>query len=601
MKKPRGFGPPAGAQANPRKLTPEDLGGALELALQYCQAGQWSQAEAILQQILQVQPGHPDALLNLGVLVCQRGDTATAVDFATRATRSDPGFVEAHYTLGRFLEAQEKLDEAAASYRQALALRPGYAEAHYNLGLVLNRQGELQQAATSHRAALALVPDFAEAHNELGIILEAQGEPAEEVACYRRALVIKPDLAEAHNNLGVLLETQGNLEEAAANCHRAIALRPDSAQFHYNLGRVLMAQQKLEMAEARYRQALSLKPDYAEAHDNLAGTLLELSRFTPALDAYRQALRLKPQAAQTHCNYALALLLTGDLEAGWAEYEWRWHQQLPADISERPVWDGSPGLGTILLYSEQGLGDTLQFIRYAPLVKAQGVRVVVACDPSLTSLLASCAGIDDVVASGSALPDFDAYVLMMSLPHRFSTRLDTIPATVSYLRAPACRLPPAQQAHLSRASGLKIGLVWSAKFRHSLDYKRYCPLAHFEPLLRTGASFFSLYRGERLADLEPYQGQIVELGSHFEDFGDTAWAIAQLDLIITVDTSVAHLAGAMGKPTWVLLPCVPDWRWLLGREDSPWYPTARLFRQPRPGEWAPVLEQVYEALKAFEP
>ncbi|MBC8120986.1 MAG: tetratricopeptide repeat protein [Gemmatimonadaceae bacterium] len=598
MKKPKGFGQPTGLH-NTQKRTPENLEGALSIALQHCQAGQWPQAEAILHQILQVQPGHPDALLNLGVLVYQRGDTTTAVDFATRATRSDPGFVEAHYTLGRFLEAQEKLDEATASYRQALALKPGYAEAHYNLGLVLSRQGEPQQAAASHRAALALAPDFAEAHNELGIILEVQGEQAEAAACYRRALAIRPDLAEAHNNLGVILVAQGKLEEAAASCRQAIALKPDSAQFHYNLGRVLMAEQKLEMAEACYRQALSLKPDYAEAYDSLGSTLLELSRFTPAMDAYRQALRLKPQAAQTHCNYALALLLTGDLQAGWAEYEWRWHQQLPADISERPRWDGS-GQGTILLYSEQGLGDTLQFIRYAPLVKARGARVVVTCDPSLKTLLASCAGIDDLVTSGETLPDFDAYVLMMSLPHHFGTRLDTIPGA-PYLTPTTCRLPLAQQAHLTRASGLKIGLVWSAKFRHSLDYKRYCPLAHFEPLLRTGASFFSLYKGERLADIEPYRGQIVELGSHFQDFGDTAWAIAHLDLVITVDTSVAHLAGALGKPTWVLLPCVPDWRWLLGREDSPWYPTVRLFRQPRPGEWAPVLEQVNKALEVFEP
>lgn len=598
MKKPKGFGRPTGAH-DTHKRAPENLERALNLALQHCQAGQWPQAEAILHQILQVQPGHPDALLNLGVLVHQRGETAAAVDFATRATRSDPAFIEAHYTLGRFLEAQERLGEAAASYRQALALKPGYAEAHYNLGLVLNRQGESRQAAASHRAALTLAPDFAEAHNELGIILEGQGEQAEAVACYRRALAIRPDLAEAHNNLGVILEAQGNLEAAAASCHQAIAIRPDSAQFHYNLGRVLMAQQKLELAEACYRQALSLKPDYAEAHDNLGGTLLELSQFTPALDAYRQALRLKPQAAQTHCNYALALLLTGDLETGWAEYEWRWHQQLPADISERPCWDGS-GTGTILLYSEQGLGDTLQFIRYAPLVKARGVRVVVVCDPSLETLLASCAGIDDLVTSDKALSDFDAYVLMMSLPHRFGTRLDTIPSA-PYLTPTACRLPPAQQAQLTRTSGLKIGLVWSAKFRHSLDYKRYCPLAYFEPLLSTGASFFSLYKGERLGDLEPYRGQIVELGSHFQDFSDTAWAIAQLDLIITVDTSVAHLAGTLGKPTWVLLPCVPDWRWLLGREDSPWYPTVRLFRQPQPGEWAPVLEQVYKALETFEP
>ena len=479
---------------------------------------------------------------------------------------------------------------------------------HANLGNALKDQGKLDEAVACHRQALALKSDDAKAHNNLGVALKDQGKLDEAVACYRRALALKPDYAEAHNNLGIALGEERKLDEAIACYRRALALTPDFAEAHHNLGHVLSDQEKLDEAVASYRRALALKPDYAEAHNNLGVALNHQGKLTEARACYRQALARKPDYAEPRWNQCLLTLLSGDFERGWAEYEMRWQakQHFQRRDFAQPLWDGRPLAGrTILLHAEQGLGDTIQFVRYAPHVKHEGGTVLLECPAELVRILQSCAGIDRVLTPGCPLPPFDVHAPLLSLPRILQTTLRTVPAAIPYLHADAA-LTRSWQQELGGTEQFKIGIVWQGNPRfgkpacRSADQKRSIPLAQFEPLARVpNVRLFSLQKGygtEQLAGLQSVRG-IVELGDRLGDFMDTAAVMMNLDLIISADTSPVHLAGALGRPVWAALPLVPCWRWLLEREDSPWYPTMRLFRQKRFGEWDEVFERMASALR----
>ncbi|AGY59094.1 tetratricopeptide repeat protein [Gloeobacter kilaueensis] len=509
----------------------------LELARQYFQAGDLDRAALLFAQVLQTHPEQLGALNGLGVVAFQRQEFATAAEWFTRALAVEPHSAKVQTNLGNALMALEQLEEALVCYQKAIALDADFALAHFNLANLLVRQEQFAEAMAEYRHTVALKPDFLEAHLRLAGILRNLGKMDEEVAVYRDAIALNPEMAELHNELGDALESQGEWE-AAACC---------------------------------YREAIRLWPDWAEAH----------------------------------CNYASLLMLRGDLRAGLAESEWRW--QTPLFLkSERtfgkPAWDGSDLAGKrILVRAEQGFGDMIQFVRFASLLKARGATVIFESYAPLLSLLSSYSGIDELVLCGAPLPPYDLHAAMMSLPLLLDvgTTLETIPAQVPYLYSPArCKLPLELQAALSAPAPLKVGIVWAPALRFSIDYQRYCPLEHFESLLKTpGVAFFSLYKGERTTELAPYGERIVDVGTHCTDFADTAWAIDRLDLVITVDTAAAHLAGALGKPVWLLLSFVPDWRWLLERTDSPWYPTACLFRQPAPGDWAAVLASAAATLR----
>jgi predicted negative regulator of RcsB-dependent stress response len=433
--------------------------------------------------------------------------------------------------------------------------------------VALVEQGKLTEAVASYQQALRLKPDYAEAQCNLGMALADQGKLTEAIACYQQALRLKPDLAEAHCNLGVALAQQGELGEAM-RC---------------------------------YQHALRLKPDYAEAHGNVGVVRAEQGKLTEAVADYQQALRLKPDYAAAHLNLAQIWLLKGEFDRGWAEYEWRWkHRGFSPPPYPQPLWDGSSLQGrTILLFAEQGLGDTLQFIRYAPLVQRRGGNVIVQCQEPLQRLLATCAGIDHQVVAGRALPFFDVRAPLLSLPLLFRTSLATIPPNIPYLLA-----DPALRAHwqqeLSGLREFKVGITWRGNPEHKRDQRRSVPLLAFAPLAAVpGVRLVSLQKGpgrEQLPDLADRLG-LLDLADRLEDFADTAAVLTNLDLVITVDTAVAHLAGALGVPVWVALPLVPDWRWLLEREDSPWYPSMRLFRQSAWGDWAGVFERLTEALR----
>jgi tetratricopeptide (TPR) repeat protein len=377
--------------------------------------------------------------------------------------------------------------------------------------------------------------------------------------------VLKPGLFEAHNNLGTALQLLGRMEEAEASYRRTVALNPGFAQAHNNLGAALAALDRGEEAEACYRRALALKPDLASAHMNLG----------------------------------IARLRLGDFEQGWREYDWRLQTaEFRSSVRSQPLWTGGPLTGkTILLYAEQGMGDTLQFLRYCPLVAAKGARVVLEVQPALARLAAGTAGAGAVLAAGEALPEVDLCCPLLSLPQRLGTGLESIPADIPYLCADSA-LARRWAREIAPAPGLKVGLVWAGHPDHKNDRNRSVALERLRPLLATkGVSWFSLQVGGRAAEIGGLPpGTIADLSARLEDFAETAAAISHLDLVISVDTAVAHLAGALGRRCWVLLPFLPDWRWLQAREDSPWYPSVRLFRQQRSGDWDTVVARAAEEL-----
>jgi hypothetical protein len=384
-----------------------------------------------------------------------------------------------------------------------------------------------------------------------------------------------------------------------------VRLKPDFAEGHNNLGLALAERGDFAAAEGCYEQALRLHPRYAEAHTNLGSAFKEQGRLEEALACYELALALDPDAVSTRWNRSLAWLQLGNYAQGWPEYEWRWRRQgTPPRAFAQPRWDGAPLQGrTILLHGEQGLGDMLQFVRYAPLVKERGGTVLLAAPPGLVSLLSSCPGVERVVPENEALPPFDAHLPLMSLPAVFGTTLATVPAAVPYLAAEPERLARWRE-RLAGVPGFKVGTAWQGNPRHQWDRHRSFPLAQLEPLAHVeGVTLVSLQKGpgsEQLA-LPGDRFPVLDLGPELDGGGaafvDTAAVMCCLDLMVCCDTAVAHLAGALGVPVWVALAAVVDWRWLLGREDSPWYPTMRLFRQDRLGKWAPVFVRMAAALE----
>jgi tetratricopeptide (TPR) repeat protein len=585
--------------------------------------GQLREAAASYRQALRVKPHYAEAHNNLGIVLREQGELEEAATSYRQALRLRPDYAEAHNNLANALRDLGRLDEAVAGYEQALRLKPDYAEAHSNRGIALRDLGRPDEAVASHQQALRLRPDYAEAHNNLGVALKdlgrldeavssyrealrlrpkyveaydnlatalrRQGKLEEAVAAAREAVRLKPDHAEAHNGLGTALLEQGRLEEALAHVREALRLKPNFAEAYTNLGNALMEQGRLEEAAASHQEALRLKTNYSEGHSNLAVLLMEQGKLDEAAASHQRALALQPGSPAMHKNLAITWLLMGDFERGWPEYEWRWKcEEASPPPFPQPPWDGSDLRGrTILLHAEQGLGDTLQFVRYAPLVKRRGGTALVKCQQPLVRLLRTCAGIDRLAASEADLPPFDTHAPLLSLPRIFQTTLATVPADVPYLSAPA-ELVGRWRGELGGAGGLRVGIAWQGSPTHKRDRRRSVPLTHFLPLARLeGVRLVSLQKGhgaEQLAGLADRHG-IIDLGARLTDFADTAAVMRNLDLVITVDTAVAHLAGALGVPVWVALPSPPDWRWLLGRPDSPWYPTMRLFRQRESGHW----------------
>ena len=497
----------------------------------------------------------------------------------------------------RLLQQQGRLEEAESATLDLLARAPANAEAWLRLGLVRMASGRAEAALDPFSRAIATQPS-AVAHTNLGNALRALGRHDDAIGSYDQALALKPDHIVALYNRGNALRDLKRHEAALAAYDRVLALEPLHARALNNRGAVLRILKRYAEAVATYDRALSVEPDNAGLHNNRGNALLALRRHEDALASYERALELKPDHAGAHWNEGLCRLLLGDLAGGWRKYEWRW-QRATFSSGRRdfdpPQWRGDQPLEgkTILLHAEQGLGDTMQFCRYASLVAERGGTVLLEVQSPLKALLQGLPGVTQVLAKGEPLPDFDFHCPLLSLPLAFDTQIETVPAATPYLQAPAQRASYWHQ-RLGPATAPRVGLVWSGQPKHRNDHNRSMALSALLPLLRLPYQFVSLQKEVRATDLDVLQRQdrILNLGVELADFSDTAGLVDTLDLVIAVDTSVAHLAGALGKPVWLLLPFNPDWRWLLHRDDSPWYPTARLFRQPATGDWAAVVHQV---------
>jgi tetratricopeptide (TPR) repeat protein len=511
-----------------------------------------------------------------------------------------PDYFDALHLIAVINARQRRFDEALASYNRALAVQRNHAGVLCNRGATLHELRRFDEALASYDQALALKPDYFDAVFNRGITLQELNRFEEALASYDRALALQPDQADAFNNRGNALRQLKRFEEALASYDRALALKPDYFDALNNRGVTLHELKRFPEALASYDRALALRPDHFPALTNRGFTLYQLRQLDEARVCYDYALALNPGYVDGHFYKAQLLLLKGDYDAGWREYEWRWlrwkeeNRQYIRDFA-RPLWLGQTAIEgkTILLHAEQGLGDTIQFCRYAPLVAGRGARVLLEVPVQLKDLMASLAGVAEIFAGQDKLPDFDLHCPLLSLPLALRTRVESIPAQVPYFAVPQESL-----RRWTRAVGPKrnprIGLVWSGSSGHKGDAIRSISLRSLLPLAGPDAEFVSLQKdvhGDDATALKE-RSDIVHFGDELNTFADTAAVIANLDLVISVDTGIAHLAGALAKPVWVLLPFLPDFRWLLDREDSPWYPTARLFRQQVPGDWSGVISRV---------
>ena len=570
------------SSTKPSAPLPPLVRAKLNEAIRLHQAGQLKESAAAYAFVLQMQPRQFDALHLLGIVCIQQNNPQRAIEWLRKALKVNPESAHAHSNLGNALLASRQADAAVASFDRAIAIAPDFAEAHVNRGDALRRLGKLESA----------------------------------VASFRRAIAIKPDLMEAYANLGKALEDLGQSDQAVAVFDQAIAISPDSAAAFYNRGNALKANRQSDAALASYDQALLLNPAYAEAWYNKGVVLHERNQIDPAIAHYRRAIEINPDYAMAHWNLATALLTGADHERGWQEFEWRWRSIETGLVPNRrglrqPGWLGREALAgkTILLQNEQGLGDTLQFCRYATLVSALGARVILEVQPPLLEVLRDLEGVDQLLPdTARKIPEVDFHCALMSLPLALGTTLETIPNQVPYIRSRPEKAA-AWKARLAASDALRVGLVWSGNFvaghpeLKATHARRNIPLQKLAPLHMDGVTFFSLQKGQPAEAELPALIQagwggphIVDLTADLNDFSDTAALIDHLDLVISVDTSTAHLAGAMGKPVWVLNRFDTCWRWMLDRDDSPWYPTLKLYRQTTPGDWDSVVERVRDDL-----
>jgi tetratricopeptide (TPR) repeat protein len=503
-------------------------------AVEHHQSGRLQQAESLCREVLKAQPSHVDALHLLGVLEHQAGRSEAAIALICKAIYLSPNAAAFYSSLGMAFRARGQTTEAMRCYQQALERNPKFAHAHYNMGNLFRDMGQPDDAAACYRQALQLKPEFLDALSNLGLIHKSQGQLAEAIQCLREAVRLDPTGANGLVNLGIALKEQGELAEAGV--------------------------------------------------------------------CYEEALRLCPDHALTCWNRSLLRLLQGDFAGGWPDFELRWQAagSMPRH-ADRPRWDGGPLEGkTILLHAEQSMADTLQFVRFATVVKKRGGRVVLECQPALLRLLAGVAGVDHVLPAGASLPPFDVQAPLLSVPSLLRATPETLGTLEPYLR-PEAELVSHWHAQLAPLAGYKVGIAWQSDSADPDDQVGAIPLRHFEALAHVdGVHLLSLQTGSGADQIRPLREfTVLDLGDRFAHAGgldEMAAAIMNLDMVVTADTVVAHLAGALGARVWTVLPAVPEWRWQMDRPDSPWYPTMRLFRQRQRGNWAEVMQRVAESI-----
>jgi len=570
-------------------------------ALAFHLQGDLASAQRLCEEILATQPEHFDVLSLMAVMAAQSGNPTQAATLIGRAIAADPQHALAFYCRASALHENGQWDGALTGYGRAIELNPDFADAYLKRGNVHYALGRWDAALADYEHTLAIRSDDAEAHFNRAVLLDRYGRLEEAVEDYDRAIEIKPDYPEAHYNRGHVLQRLKQWDAALASYNKAIAYRDRYVEAYANRAVVQSELQQVDAAIASCDAAIAIKDDYAEAHSNRGLLLQEARQWDAALASCNRAIALKHDYAEAYFNRSIVRLLHGDLENGWIDYEWRCQRHGGSASGARtelqqPRWSGAEPLAgkAILIYCEQGLGDTLQFCRYATLLADMGADVILRVQAQLSGVLSRLQGVSRVLTAGDPLPDFDYHCPLLSLPLAFATNLASIPAAPAYLSADASRVSR-WRARLGAKSTIRVGLMWSGNAGNKRDRHRSIALSILLRHLPGNFQYVSLQKQVRDSDAETLRlnPQIMTLDDEQQDFEDAAALCECMDLVISVDTSVAHLGGALGRETWILLSSTPDWRWLLDRTDSPWYPTATLYRQnPTDVGWGSVLERL---------
>ncbi|MFH1019051.1 MAG: tetratricopeptide repeat-containing glycosyltransferase family protein [Pseudomonadota bacterium] len=599
-----------------------DPSSLLDLAIAHHRAGRLAEAEAAYAALLRHDPNHADAMHLLGVMACKSGRHGEATERIRKAIDLDPMAPEYYNSLGAVQQALGRQDEAIGLYLQAIALkadyldpynnilrlRPQLVDVRFNLGCVLQGQGRTSEAIEQYEKILAIQSDHSGVLNNLGCAFRDLGRLDEAISTLRQATTVQPDYAEAHHNLGFVLQEKGAIDEAIAEYHITLSLKPDFADAHMDFGRALQLSGEIDKAILQYQKTIELVPNHVKAHYNWASALHELGRDEEAIAKYGEAIRCDPGSIESHVNRALVLLVNGRYQEGWPEYEWRLQRPdwraANSYYPELPRWQGEVAADKrILVQAEQGFGDTIQFARYLPQVKERCGRLIVEAQPELHPLLATIPAIDELITrQPENAQKADAAVHIMSLPGIFGTTVDTVPAACPYFSVPLINME--RWRDKISGAGFKIGVAWSGNPAYPGNKDRSFGVDHFAGLAALpSVRLFSLQKGVAAEQLQklPSGMEIIDLGPDLHDFADTAAAIMHLDLIVSVDTALVHLAGALGRPIWTLRYFCPYWVWGLTGPSTPWYPSMRVFRQQRPGGWDMVFREVCVELEKILP
>ena len=561
--------------------------------------------EKRLDEINSTPKGPPLSQVQSIISLYSQGRFTHCLTDASRMLNKFPNSVVLYNISGACNAGLMQFDAAITSFKKALKLEPNNAEAYNNIGNALNAQGDQKAAIVSYKKAIDIKPDFPEAFNNIGNALTALGVLDAAIDNYKHALMIKPNYAEAYNNMAITLNYKSQPDAAINSCMRALKFKPDYAEAYFNKGIALQNKGDSEAAMASYKQALQIAPGYAEVHNNLGKVLKDRGNLASAINSFEQAVKIKPDYADAYYNLSYPYLLQGSVEKGFNFYESRLRKTRPTVAPARAhlIWDGKKSLSGkhFVIYEEQGLGDIIQFCRYLPPLEQKGANITFKVKPNLHALLETMDSNSRLVTSLPEENKIDFETPLMSIPHLLNTSLETIPATNPYLFADQDKIQTwAERVSTNR---FKVGICWQGS-KTKMDIGRSFPLSLFEGISRIpNLELISLHKGEGEAQIDGIDFDLTTFGHDFDagqdSFLDTVAVMMNCDLIITSDTAVAHLAGAIGQPTWVVLKQIPDWRWMLERPDSPWYPTMTLYRQKTQGEWVDVFDTIERDLRTM--
>ncbi len=588
-----------------------NINNAIKTAFENYQAGNLEHTIKICMEILTIQPDNINVVNLLSIISYQQKDFDSAIKYCKKLVNLNPTNVQAYYILGHSLQEKGEVDEAITFYQKCLQLNPDFADAYYNLGTLFQDKKQYYEAILYYQKALNLNPNDVDACYNLGRILQEIDQYDEAINYYQRALYLNPTLADAYNNIGIILQEKEQLDEAMSYFFKALQLNPNLPDAYNNIGTILQEKEQLDEAMSYFQKTIQLDSNFYKAYHNLGVNFMKMNQIDEALNLMNKALHLNPNDANIHFALGMAFLLKGDFNDGWKEYEWRWKAKdfrkrgcfrKPDSFSQPILNNLDIGGKTVLVYAEQGLGDEIQFMRYIPLLAEVGANIVIECHKELSGLLHSVEGVKHLIIQGEQLPEFDLQCPLLNLPLIFNTTLENIPNKVPYLSVNPHLIQQWKYKIQIDSSNFKVGLVWQGNPKHKNDRNRSIPFNLFSAFAQLpNITFYSLQKGKGSEQSKntPIGMKFLDLTEEINDLSDTGALIENLDLIISVDTSIVHLAGALGKPVWTLLPFAPDWRWMLNRQDSPWYPTMRLFRQPSPGDWDSVMKMVIEELQKF--